>query len=175
MDSLSSEQGSENQLVEGLILGDEVRVFLESYYSTQHLQSILRSLNRPPKETTLRVNLLKGQKQEVKDLLKHHLKGTQYEDSVFEHALLEDCLVIPCTGPNPISTKYPEIIVDCKCGEAVLRGADIFTPGVMGAAGGIHSGDRVSVFIDVDKKIHIKEVEDLLMEEEFSLVMEKHK
>lgn len=44
-----------------------------------------------------------------------------------------------------------EIIVDVKCGEAVIRGADIFAPGVIGMPHGLNVGDIVSVFADIVK------------------------
>lgn len=50
------------------------------------------------------------------------------------HPLLQDVLVVPGTGPHlDIIPAAKEIIVDSHCGVAVLRGADVFAPGVMGA------------------------------------------
>jgi len=68
--------------------------------------------------------------------------------------LLSDCIRIPSKGPNDVQHIYPEIVVDTKCGEAVLRGADIFAPGVLGAVSGIRGGDKVSVVVDIDGKVH---------------------
>ena len=53
---------------------------------------------------------------------------------VQRHPVLTDALIIPSAGPSsdlPVVKK--EVIVDIHCGAAVLRGADIFAPGVMGA------------------------------------------
>ena len=51
-----------------------------------------------------------------------------------KHSCLFDILLIHGFGPD----SYPlpvekEVIVDTQCGAAVLRGADVFAPGVMGA------------------------------------------
>jgi len=41
-------------------------------------------------------------------------------------------------------------VVDAFCGAAVLRGADIFAPGVLGAPNCMTAGDKVSVFVDLE-------------------------
>ncbi|XP_031560428.1 tRNA (cytosine(72)-C(5))-methyltransferase NSUN6-like isoform X2 [Actinia tenebrosa] len=66
------------------------------------------------------------------------------------HHSLPDVLVIPGTGPHDMTPSRKEIIVDTICGTAVLRGADVFAPGVMGAHPGIQKGDEVSVYADLD-------------------------
>lgn len=73
----------------------------------------------------------------------------------FQHPLLPDVLVIPSAPrfENPRVTYRPDlksIIVDRLCGEAVLRGSDIFARGVMSASSGLNAGDRVNVFVDLD-------------------------
>jgi len=47
-----------------------------------------------------------------------------------------------------------EVTIDEACGEAVLRGADIFAVGVYGAQGSIRKGHRVSVVIDLYKQFN---------------------
>ncbi|KAL6059863.1 putative methyltransferase nsun6 [Balamuthia mandrillaris] len=44
----------------------------------------------------------------------------------------------------------PPIVVDRKCGEAIMRGADIFAPGVLAAAAGVRHGEKVSVWIQME-------------------------
>ncbi|PRP76866.1 putative methyltransferase NSUN6-like [Planoprotostelium fungivorum] len=41
-----------------------------------------------------------------------------------------------------------------QCGEAIIRGADIYAPGVLAAVSGIQAEDKVSVYIDVDQQVH---------------------
>lgn len=55
-----------------------------------------------------------------------------------EHPVLRDVLLIDGSGPHvDLVPVQKEIIVDLHCGAAVLRGADIYVPGVMAA----HSGE----------------------------------
>ena len=42
------------------------------------------------------------------------------------------------------------VIVDSRCGEAVLRGADVFAPGIKGATAGLIEKTPVSIFVDLD-------------------------
>lgn len=51
-----------------------------------------------------------------------------------KHSQIPDALVIQSSGPckvEPVIEK--EVIVGSLCGCAVLRGADVFAPGVIGA------------------------------------------
>lgn len=48
-----------------------------------------------------------------------------------------------------LDTTLKEIIVDASCGAAVLRGAHIFAPGVIGMLSGTKSGEIVNVFADI--------------------------
>lgn len=54
---------------------------------------------------------------------------------IHSHALLPDCIVIGPwkheTGTNPDSL-FDDVIVDVPCANAVLRGADVFSPGILG-------------------------------------------
>lgn len=51
-----------------------------------------------------------------------------------EHYRLSDILLIHGSGPaTDLVPVVKEIIVDSHCGAAILRGADIYAPGVMAA------------------------------------------
>ena len=58
------------------------------------------------------------------------------------HPLLPDTLLIPGVGPRQdiISPQGPwkQVVVGLQCGMAVLRGADVYAPGVMGAPKGMN-------------------------------------
>ena len=45
-----------------------------------------------------------------------------------------------------------EVIVDEYCGVAVLRGANVFAPGILSISPGTAQGDQVSVYVDLDHK-----------------------
>ena len=51
-----------------------------------------------------------------------------------EHHLLKDILLIHGSGPyDDLVPAVKEIVVDSHCGAAILRGANIYAPGVMAA------------------------------------------
>ena len=57
-----------------------------------------------------------------------------------EHPELNDVLLIQGSGPHTdLVPVEKEVIVDLHCGAAVLRGADIYAPGVMAAHPGTFS------------------------------------
>ncbi|XP_032234165.1 tRNA (cytosine(72)-C(5))-methyltransferase NSUN6 isoform X1 [Nematostella vectensis] len=124
----------------------------------QGFDRLLSCLGQPPLFTTVRVNTLLVTISEAKEQLEQALLK-QYSErerpclEVTVHHSLPDVLVIKGSGPHldlPKHTK--QIIVDTHCGTAVLRGADVFAPGVIGAHPGIQSEDDVSVFADLDKQ-----------------------
>lgn len=52
-----------------------------------------------------------------------------------EHYRLNDILLIHGSGPDnaDLVPVVKEVVVDLHCGTAILRGADIYAPGVMAA------------------------------------------
>lgn len=57
------------------------------------------------------------------------------------HPLMSDVLLIEGSGPRTDLTLHDkEIIVGLTCGLAVLRGADVYGPGVLGAPKGETGG-----------------------------------
>lgn len=87
--------------------------------------------------------------------------------AILSHPLLPEVLLIPNTGPQAIVPGGKEVVVGVACGVAVLRGAQVFVPGVLGAPKCNHGnqlmhdlismlalavGDRVAVVVDRDKK-----------------------
>ena len=88
---------------------------------------------------------------------------------IFPHALLDDAIVIKSENfpslllpPNDETLKDndshevladPFVIVGSHCGAAVLRGADIFAPGIIGAPHGITPGKtNVNIIVDIKDK-----------------------
>jgi predicted ribosome-associated RNA-binding protein Tma20 len=53
-------------------------------------------------------------------------------------------LCVLCAAPV---TK--QVLISRKAGEAVLRGANVFVPGVLGCSSGVNAGDSVAVMIDL--------------------------
>ncbi|KAK7483946.1 hypothetical protein BaRGS_00024830 [Batillaria attramentaria] len=93
----------------------------DKYLACVSLTDLLRWLAVPPLYTTLRVNTTAVTAIEAKELLKAELKKAE-----------------------------KEVIVDLPCGMAVLRGADVFKQGILGAPSTMLAGERVKVMADVD-------------------------
>lgn len=54
------------------------------------------------------------------------------------HPLVSDALVIPNYGPrDDLPIEKNAVVVDIHCGIAVMRGANVFTPGVVCAPRGM--------------------------------------
>ena len=63
------------------------------------------------------------------------------------HDSLSDVIAIrgsgPRSAPPDVDGGLPEVIVGRGCGQAVLRGAEVYAPGVVGMPSHIKAGDRV--------------------------------
>ncbi|KAI4305994.1 hypothetical protein L6164_029314 [Bauhinia variegata] len=70
---------------------------------------------------------------------------------------LDYVLFVWGSGPHNIDYDYAhdrppkEVVVSRKCAEAVLRGAQIYVPGVMACSGHVEKGDMVSVSVAVER------------------------
>jgi len=142
-------------------LDQEVKYLLSSQYGDDHLHRILNNLKLPPSYASVRVNTLLINAEDAKEELMQALaKGGGGCETCFNvefHDVLKDCLLLrgnPVSGPlrhnlgcegEPLSM----ILVDRLCGEAVLRGSDIFVTGILGAQKGMRRGDRCSIYAHV--------------------------
>lgn len=121
--------------------------------------NLLEALRTPPLSTVVRVNSLKTtvddalkKLQCILDQVEDKYKERQdhHDYKVRKHPLLRDVLMIDGSGPYvDIPLVEKEVIVDLHCGAAILRGAIIYVPGIMGAHPGIKKGDLVSVYADL--------------------------
>jgi len=125
---------------------------------SEEFNKLLCALGTPPLFTVVRVNTLKTTLHDVWEQLQKVLEkgmeeGKQCHYKVTEHHTLKDILLIHGCGPkDDLVPVVKEIIVDSHCGAAILRGADIYAPGVMAAHPGIERGDLVSVYADLEGK-----------------------
>ncbi|CAH0478522.1 unnamed protein product [Peronospora belbahrii] len=143
---------------------DQVEKKLSTAYGEPHWTNIKRALARPPGFTAIRVNTLQSTREEALDALQVHLdtfhtERVQADSSrkpikAFVHAFLPDVIMIPSCPSGNVPVEYDSglksIVVDRHCGEAVLRGSDIFARGIMSASSGIKAQDVVNVFVDLD-------------------------
>ena len=83
--------------------------------------------------------------------------------AVTVHESLSDVLEIRGSGPrsesvHPEDGGLPEVIVGRGCGQAVLRGAEVYAPGVVGMPSYVAAGNMVEIyssdlrFTDMSKK-----------------------
>lgn len=106
-----------------------------------------------PPPTTLRYNPLCGRSPD--EVLKNVLEELGYEVDWYGRGIWDMMLLKSggCNGKSVKSENGEKVWVDRRCGEAVLRGADIFAPGVvaMGREGEV--GDVVDVWVDVGGRV----------------------
>ncbi|KAL8609413.1 hypothetical protein ACOMHN_019902 [Nucella lapillus] len=122
------------------------------------LSEVLHWLSTPSTFTTLRVNTVNTATHTALDMVQQQLNKQSSERGIAQfraevHHCLPDCLLIHNTGPHfPQHQAEMEVIVDVPCGMAVLRGADIFKQGILGAPTAMQPGCRVRVMADLDGK-----------------------
>ncbi|KAM9970730.1 hypothetical protein ACTFIR_002594 [Dictyostelium discoideum] len=75
-----------------------------------------------------------------------------------KNQISKDTIFIKTIGPLIPKPIYPQIIVDLICGEAVLRGSNIFSIGVLGSNKYIKKGNMVSVFVTIDSRVSKGEI-----------------
>eukprot|EP00775_Hariotina_reticulata_P000938 gene938-1264_t len=74
---------------------------------------------------------------------------------VAAHPSLPVALILKGSGPNQVQTGtaaagMKEVMLSRKAGEAVLRGAQVFVPGVLACSAGLAVGDEVKVTVAMD-------------------------
>ena len=150
---------------------DGVRAALAACYSPEELTQLEHSLAQPASALHVRCNLLKCTRERLLAQLAEvdHLAGYAIEphetlwDVIIVHRrqrapALAAHLALEASGVKGterfaerrrLSMAPHELFVDRICGEAVLKGADIFVRGVRGASQGLKAGDTVSVYADL--------------------------
>ncbi|XP_056318424.1 tRNA (cytosine(72)-C(5))-methyltransferase NSUN6 isoform X1 [Danio aesculapii] len=149
-----------------LSMNPEVREHLHKVYTNaevvselgadvaeQQFEALLWCLSHPPLYTCLRVSTHLCPLRDVQQRLQQHLEQTQSRcPAVHTHPELPDVLLLPVCGPRPVEPVASAVIVGSQCGSAVLRGAHVFTPGIISTHKYMKAGDVVSVFSDVEGK-----------------------
>ena len=112
----------------------------------------------------MRVNTTKITRDELMGELKRELRGLGDTDPnaawagdetpfgiVEAHPIISDCVLIrpPNKAAHAVTPSGRELLVSRRCAEAVLRGAHIYIPGMMGCSPHCAKGDAVTVLCDV--------------------------
>ncbi|CAH0555236.1 unnamed protein product [Brassicogethes aeneus] len=118
------------------------------------LENTLKWLCKFPKITSYRINTLKCNIDDIKTILQGLLTQTLGNVIVLKiHPLLSDVLILNHSYENKnINSHDKEVIIDPDCAAAVLRGAHIYAPGVMGLVSGVQLNDKISIYADLSKK-----------------------
>lgn len=155
--------------------------------ASKHVGRILERMKIPPATTTCRLNhnnankseliekinqVLKLQTYNVKDEVKQIFRvvpNDSFDDVVdvvandeikSTETLYKSSMPPASNGEKSTRKKWPNqkvIICDTFCGEAVLRGADVFVKGVLCADKGIHKGDIVAVYANIISNNNLKQ------------------
>lgn len=153
----------------------EVRELLKPCYTEDEITLLEEELATPPSALHVRVNLQRCSRDELLALLLAHERLHGY--AITCHPRLSDVVAIqrrasaPELAPyvllNALGVTSPqrfierkrrglpphEVFVDRICGEAILKGADIFVKGIRAASMGLAAGDIVSVYVDVTGRL----------------------
>ncbi|XP_001377237.2 tRNA (cytosine(72)-C(5))-methyltransferase NSUN6 isoform X2 [Monodelphis domestica] len=134
---------------------EEMATALGVQEAERKFEALLNHLSHPPAFTTVRVNTHLVSVKHVKDLLLEeiHKQFNGLSVPILQHPDVQDVLLIPVIGPrNNINKQLLEVIVGAHCGNAVLRGAHVYVPGIMSASKFMKAGDVVSVYSDIEGK-----------------------
>ena len=120
---------------------------LTGFVGAAHARALLDAMRRPPLLVTLRVNTLAASREAVLEQLAALCASGEASglEGLEPHPSLPDVLQLAVHGPRPLHVLGNVLVVDRGCGEAVLRGADVFGPGVLGCSAALRAGERVSV------------------------------
>ncbi|XP_032956497.1 tRNA (cytosine(72)-C(5))-methyltransferase NSUN6 isoform X2 [Rhinolophus ferrumequinum] len=142
-----------NYLKEGF-MNEEIVSTLGKQVAERKFETLLNHLSHPPSFTTVRVNTHLASVQHVKNMLSDELqKLNGLSVPILQHPDLQDVLLIPVIGPRKnIKQQQCEAIVGAQCGNAVLRGAHVYVPGIVSASKFMKAGDVVSVYSDIKGK-----------------------
>ncbi|KAK7600733.1 hypothetical protein V9T40_009871 [Parthenolecanium corni] len=111
---------------------------------------------RVPNCTTFRANTLCYSVEECisqlgEQFTKKFSYGFEKLPDIYAHDLIPECVVIGKISDDmlDLSLKKEEVIVDAGCGAAVLRGSNVYAPGVMGMLPSTKVNSQVSLFADL--------------------------
>ncbi|GIM14297.1 hypothetical protein Vretimale_17306 [Volvox reticuliferus] len=102
----------------------------------------------------MRVNTLRTSTQEVMARVRQLLGSGWDQDVVRVHPQVPCAIVLQGSGPHEVSYSAAggrEVIISRKAGEAVLRGAPVFAPGVLAVSAGVARGELVALAVGREK------------------------
>ncbi|XP_042394887.1 rRNA (cytosine-C(5))-methyltransferase NOP2C-like [Zingiber officinale] len=154
----------------------EVEEYFQTAYGSERFAQISKSLTHPSSYSCIRVNTLKSTTDAVIEKLIAILDEKRPKSNATEVEASEErsqsASVLRCPypglehvvfvkGSGPHMLKYDmdscqpmkEVIVSRKCAEAVLRGAQVYVPGVLACSSHVEKGDLIAVSVAVEQPI----------------------
>ncbi|KAL0812646.1 hypothetical protein Bca101_069089 [Brassica carinata] len=149
----------------------EVEDYFNKAYGPDHFARISKALTRPSSYSCIRVNTVKATSDAVIEKLtktlnddsEDGLKLVQQPDgssspiSKCQIPGLEYVVFVNGSGPHRIEygseleNPPKEVLVSRKCAEAVLRGAQVYVPGVLACTAHVEKGDAVAVCVAMEQ------------------------
>ncbi|KAM3929659.1 tRNA (cytosine(72)-C(5))-methyltransferase NSUN6 [Leptodactylus fuscus] len=132
---------------------NEIVVALGAEEAERKFVRLQDHLSHPPSFTTVRVNTRLTSVENAKRLLSEeiHKQFPSVDIPIYQHPQLSDLLLIPVVGPRRELKQHPiQVIVGAQCGSAVLRGAHVYSAGILSASKWMKAGDKVSVYSDIE-------------------------
>ncbi|XP_028288878.1 putative methyltransferase NSUN6 isoform X2 [Parambassis ranga] len=142
------------EYLKSVFLNKEVLAAVGQQEAECRFQKLLTCLSHPPSYTCVRASTHLAALEEIRRQLGEELKkmcSSSPEDlQILPHPRITDVLLLPVDGPRPVQQLSSEVVVGAQCGSAVLRGAHVFAPGILGSPKYMKTGDMVSVFSDLE-------------------------
>jgi hypothetical protein len=123
---------------------DDTRALMVACYGEAAFARLAAALMQPPGATCVRVNTLAPGSDTVHATLEALVGGGVTQ----AHAGMPEALLVPGSGLHHVDVSLAagrELAVNRRCAEAVLRGADVYVPGVLGCTAGVEEGMLVAV------------------------------
>ncbi|XP_075068031.1 tRNA (cytosine(72)-C(5))-methyltransferase NSUN6 [Mixophyes fleayi] len=138
-----------------VFLNKELVATLGADDAERRFERLQSHLSHPPSFTTVRVNTLLTSVEHAKQLLGEEIQK-QFPGviiPIYQHPKLNDLLLIPVIGPRKTLQRHSvQAVVGAQCGNAVLRGAHVYSAGILSASKWMKVGDHVSVYSDIEGK-----------------------
>eukprot|EP01061_Rhynchopus_euleeides_P024453 TRINITY_DN393_c0_g2_i1.p1 TRINITY_DN393_c0_g2~~TRINITY_DN393_c0_g2_i1.p1 ORF type:complete len:458 (+),score=131.15 TRINITY_DN393_c0_g2_i1:67-1374(+) len=134
-----------------LFTEDSVQEKFEGWFGKGNITEIGEALRSPPRVTTLRMFRADD---DVESVIRDVQAAVGSSRTVRRHDVIEGCIVIePLGSAPPAAERHPQsIVVDFRCGEAVLRGADVFAPGILASTSRFEEGTKLNILVALDSK-----------------------
>ncbi|WIA10672.1 hypothetical protein OEZ85_010852 [Tetradesmus obliquus] len=134
-----------------IVWDPKVKEYFGHAFGAKKLQRISESLCRPSLKTCLRVNTLNSAPQDVVQQLQQLFPGVQ----PYVHPVVSSAVIVPGRGelqPDYEQCGGREVVINRLAGEAVLKGANVFSPGLLAASRGLAAGDAVAVTVALERR-----------------------